>query len=75
MVLGVSAMVALFIPIVGEFVTGPAAIAAVGAAFIGFDRADKGHATNRTEAIIGGGFGLLALLFLLLVFAATHSHP
>ena len=71
--LGVAAIAFTFVPIVGEFIAIPAAIAAVVTSFIGFDRVDQGRATNRGDAVVGGGLGVFALLTMLVMFAAVHG--
>jgi hypothetical protein len=71
--LGVAAIMFIFVPIVGEFIAIPAAIGAVVTGFIGFDRVDQGRATNRRDAVVGGTLGALALLIMLVMFAAVHG--
>ncbi|MGE2836123.1 hypothetical protein [Mycobacterium sp. SMC-4] len=73
LVLGVVAIVFVFVPVIGDFVSIPAAIGAVITGIAGFDRADRGRATNRLDAVIGGVLGLVALLVTLLIFAAVHG--
>ncbi|WP_226862967.1 hypothetical protein [Mycolicibacterium baixiangningiae] len=63
----------MFVPVLGDFVAIPAAIAAVIAGLIGFNRADQGHATNGRDAVNGGSLGVLALLITLLVFATVYG--
>jgi hypothetical protein len=73
LILGVLAIVFIFVPIVGDFIAIPAAIGAVVAGVMGFDRVDQGRATNRGDAVVGGGLGVVALLMTLIMFAAVHG--
>lgn len=68
LVFGVVAFVFAFVPVIGEFVALPAAIAAMVLGWIGFERAEDGEATNSSQAIAGGVLGLIAGLVVLLVF-------
>ncbi|MFQ6226110.1 hypothetical protein [Nocardia sp. NPDC002869] len=43
------------------------------AGFIGWDRVDRGIATNRKDALIGGVLGFIAPMMTLLVYAATSG--
>ncbi|MEV0361308.1 hypothetical protein [Nocardia fusca] len=73
LLLGIFAVAFAFIPFASEIFTAPAGLAAVIAGFIGWDRVDRGIATNRTDALIGGVLGVVALLLTLLVYAATSG--
>ncbi|WP_067862741.1 hypothetical protein [Nocardia shimofusensis] len=73
LVLGIFAVAFAFIPFAGEFLSAPAGLAAVTAGFIGWDRVDRGIATNRADALVGGLLGALALMTALLVYAATSG--
>ncbi|WP_280235196.1 hypothetical protein [Nocardia cyriacigeorgica] len=73
LVLGIFALAFVFIPFTGEVLTVPAGIAAVTAGFIGWDRADRGIASNRGDALVGGVLGAVALMVTLLIYAATSS--
>ncbi|MFD4406898.1 hypothetical protein ACFWPH_29445 [Nocardia sp. NPDC058499] len=73
LILGIFAVSFTFIPFAGEFLTAPAGLAAVIAGFIGWDRADRGIATNRADALVGGVLGAVALMMALLVYAATNG--
>ena len=70
---GVAAIALTLLPVVGEFLAIPVALVATIAGFIGFDRADRGHATNRGDAVVGGGLGVLSLLVNLAMLAAVHG--
>ncbi|MFE6924558.1 hypothetical protein ACFVAV_26280 [Nocardia sp. NPDC057663] len=73
LVLGIVACVFSFIPFATEFVAVPSSVAAVAAAFIGWDRIERGVATNRGDTIAGGVLGAFALATSVLVYLATHS--
>ncbi|WP_194837253.1 hypothetical protein [Nocardia sp. XZ_19_369] len=71
LVAGIVSVVFAFVPIVGELVAAPAAVVALVCGWIGFDRADRGLATNRGEAIVGSALPVLSIFVMFLVFAAT----
>ena len=71
--LGLVAIAFTFVPIVGDFIALPAAVCAVIAGVIGSGRVDRGLATNRGAAVVGGFLGVLALLLALVVFAVVHG--
>ncbi|MCA2208779.1 MULTISPECIES: hypothetical protein [Nocardia] len=73
LVLGIFACGFSVIPFASEFLAVPAAVIAVGAAFVGWDRIERGIATNRADTIAGGILGALALGVATLVYLATHS--
>ncbi|MGW5383215.1 hypothetical protein [Nocardia sp. NPDC003963] len=73
LLLGIFAVAFCFIPFAGEILTAPAGLAAMVAGFIGWDRVDRGIATNRADALIGGVLGAVALLMTLLVYAAANG--
>ncbi len=73
LILGLVALVFTFVPIIGDFIAIPAAICAIVAGLIGFDRADRGLATNRRDALIGASLGALTLLITLFILAAVHG--
>ncbi|MFE3546403.1 hypothetical protein ACFXK0_25865 [Nocardia sp. NPDC059177] len=73
LVLGIVACALAFIPFAGEILGIPTAVAAVAAAFVGWDRIERGVATNRTDTVVGGVLGALALTLSLLVYLATHG--
>lgn len=68
---GVLALAFAFIPIVGEFVAAPASVLAIVLGLIGFNRAEKGLATDGGRALTGAVLGLVAGLVVFLVFIAT----
>lgn len=73
LVLGIFSVAFTFIPLAGEILTAPAGLAAVTAGFIGWDRADRGVATNRADALVGGVLGAVALMMTLLIYVATRQ--
>lgn len=73
LILGLVAIMFTFVPIIGDFIVIPAAIGAIAAGLIGFDRADRGRATNRRDALIGASLGALTLLITLFILAAVHG--
>jgi hypothetical protein len=68
---GVLALVFAFVPIVGEFVAAPAAVLAIVLGLIGFNRAEKGLATDGGRALTGAVLGLVAGFVVFLMFIAT----
>ncbi|WP_278265378.1 hypothetical protein [Nocardia sp. AG03] len=76
LVLGILGLALSFIPFTGEFVAIPCAVAALITAYIGYDRVDRvdrGIATNRADAVVGGLLGLLALMTAMLINLAVYS--
>ncbi|MFC6013064.1 hypothetical protein [Nocardia lasii] len=73
LILGIVACACSFIPFISEFLAAPCAVAAVVAAFVGWDRIERGVATNRLDTLVGGILGALALGVIALVYLATHS--
>lgn len=71
--LGLVAVIATFVPVIGELVVIPVAIGAAVAGFVGFDRVEHGRATNRGDALVGGGLGVIMLLINVAVLAAVHG--
>lgn len=71
--LGLVALVFAFVPVIGDFVVPPAALAAVTLGVTGVRRADTGRATNYAHALTGLIFGILAVLCYALVFALTRG--
>ncbi|WP_040794936.1 hypothetical protein [Nocardia higoensis] len=74
LVLGIFSVAFTFIPFAGELLSAPTGFAAVTAGFIGWDRADRGIATNRADALVGGVLGAVAVMMALLVYVATNGH-
>jgi hypothetical protein len=68
---GVLALVFAFVPIVGEFVAAPASVLAIVLGLVGFNRAEKGLATDGGRALTGAVLGLVAGFVVFLVFIAT----
>lgn len=73
LVAGIFALVFAFVPIVGDLISIPVALVAVGCGWVGLTRADKGLATNYREALGGAVLGIVALFVVFLVFIATHG--
>lgn len=73
LVLGIVACAFSFVPGFGELVAAPAAVASVATAFVGWDRIERGVATNRMDTVVGGVLGAFALGLTLLVYLATHG--
>lgn len=73
LVLGIFALGFTFIPLVGEILSAPAGLAAVAAGFVGWDRVDRGIATDRADALVGGLLGAVALMMALLIYVATNG--
>ncbi|MFB7874523.1 hypothetical protein ACFC06_04670 [Nocardia sp. NPDC056064] len=73
LVLGVLGLGLSFVPLLSEFLAIPCSIAALIACYVGCDRVERGLATNRTDAIVGGVLGALALLMALLINLAVYS--
>ncbi|MDO3645836.1 hypothetical protein [Nocardia mangyaensis] len=73
LVLGVLGLALSFVPFLSEFVAIPCAVAAVIASYIGCDRVERGLATNRKDAVIGGLLGGLALMMTVFINLAVYS--
>jgi len=71
LMLGLLAWVFAFVPVVGELVAAPAALAAIVFGLLGLRRADQGVATNTGEAVTGVLLGTASGLVMLLVLAVT----
>ena len=70
---GVVAMVFVFVPIMGDFVAVPAALAAMSLCLIGVVREDRGGATNSGKAMAGGLLGLIAAFITFVTISATGT--
>lgn len=71
LVSGIVAVIFAVVPVVGEFVALPAALAAIVLGGIGLGRIDKGTATNLTETLTGMILGVLSGLIIFLIIIAT----
>lgn len=73
--LGVLAMVFVFVPLVGDFVTLPSALGAVVLGVVGIDRAERGLATNPRKALAGALLGVVSafITFVTLVAMGTFG--
>jgi hypothetical protein len=69
--LGVLALVSAFVPVLGEFLSLPAALAAVALAVVGIVREHRGGPLHTGRTVAGGLLGAAALLFALATIAAT----
>ncbi len=72
---GAGALVAAFIPIIGDFITVPAALVAMVLGTVGYRRTEKGVATNAGQAITGGFLGLAAGFTVLITYLITSTGP
>ena len=70
---GVVALVFVFVPIVGDFVAVPAALAAILLALVGIVREDRGVATSSGKALTGGLLGAIATFITFVTFAAMGT--
>ena len=68
---GVVALVLGFVPILGDFVATPVAVAAVGAGVVGLLRAEDGLASNPGTALAGILLGVVAGLLSFLTIIST----
>lgn len=73
LIAGIVALACSVVPIVGEFVSAPAAVVAIAAGWIGINRVDRGLATNPGAAWIGLALGVLAGFITALVLLATSN--
>ena len=70
---GVVAMVFVFVPIVSDFLTLPAALAAVVLGVVGVLGEDRGTTSNSGRALAGGLLGVIAAFIALMILAATGT--
>ncbi|MEO5610125.1 MAG: hypothetical protein ABIQ61_03140 [Ornithinibacter sp.] len=70
---GVVAFVFVFVPIIGDFVAVPAALAAMSLCIVGVIREDRGVATNSGKALAGGLLGLIAAFIMFVTISATGT--
>ncbi|MCE0487270.1 hypothetical protein [Ornithinimicrobium sediminis] len=71
--LGVLAMVFVFVPIVGDLVAVPSALAAVVLGAVGIVRAEQGLATNPGKALSGALLGVLSAFITFVTVAAMGT--
>jgi hypothetical protein len=71
--LGVLAVVFVFVPVVGDFVAVPAAVAAVVLGVVGLVRVDRGVATNAGKAMVGAMLGLVSAFATFVTLAAMGT--
>jgi hypothetical protein len=70
---GIAAVVALCVPVIGDFLAIPAAAAAMVLGFIGMRRHETGRAAGSGSAIAGLLLGAVAVTGTVAIFAATRS--
>ena len=68
---GVLAVVLVFVPVVGDVLAGPAAVAAVVLGVVGLVREHRGGPLNTGRTMVGGLLGAGALLLVIAMMAAT----
>lgn len=73
MVVGIVAVVCAFVPVVGELVAVPAAVAAIVLGSVELWRVDRGTSEDLGAGVVGVSLGLLALMVVALVFVATSD--
>ncbi|MFF2082874.1 hypothetical protein ACFVVM_03830 [Nocardia sp. NPDC058176] len=73
LILGMLGIALSFVPFLSEVAAIPCAIAALIASYIGCDRVERGLATNRVDAVVGGVLGGLALMSAVLINLAVYS--
>ena len=71
--LGAVAVLFVFVPVVGDFVAVPAALAAVGLGLVGFLSEEGTGVGSAWKAVVGGSAGLLCLFTVLITFAAMRT--
>ncbi|HIW64158.1 MAG TPA: hypothetical protein H9881_17020 [Candidatus Stackebrandtia excrementipullorum] len=71
LVLGVVAVIFLFVPIIGDVVTPPAGLTSIVLGFIGLGRIERGTAVNTKQTLTGIGLGAAAVLIWFVFFAVT----
>jgi hypothetical protein len=71
--LGVLAMVFVFVPIVGDFVSLPSAVGAVVLGVVGIVRAEAGVATNPGKALAGALLGVGSAFITFVTLAAMGT--
>lgn len=70
---GVIALLFVFVPIVGDLVAAPAALAAVALGVVGVIREDRGLAVSSGKALAGGLLGVIAGFITVVIAAATGT--
>jgi hypothetical protein len=70
---GVVALVFVFVPIIGDLITPPAAMAAILLALANLIREHRDLSAHSNKALTGGLLGAIAVLITLMVFAATGT--
>jgi hypothetical protein len=70
---GVVALVFVFVPIIGDVITPPAAATAILLALANLIREHRDLSAHSNKALTGGLLGAIAALITLMVFAATGT--
>ena len=70
---GVVAMVFVFVPIIGDFVALPAALAAMSLCVVGVIDENRGVATSSGKVLAGGLLGLIAAFITFVTISATGT--
>lgn len=70
--MGIIALVASVIPVIGDFIAAPVGLLAVILGVVGVRHSDRGLATNFGASLIGATLGTLAILIVVLMVAVTR---
>lgn len=70
---GVVAVLCAIVPIIGDYLSLPLALAAIVLGGVGFARADRGTATNPWKAMTGGLLGIAAVFVVFVSYAASGA--
>ncbi len=70
---GVLALVFAFVPVIGDVITVPTALMAIGLGILGVIRGDQGLEANPNKAFIGALLGVLAAFITVMTFAAMGT--
>jgi len=73
LILGVAALISAMLPVVSDFVAGPAAAVAILLGLLGARRHQAGRAARVAPAIAGTVLGAIALFVVVLMLAASNS--
>ncbi|WP_114853854.1 hypothetical protein [Brachybacterium sp. YJGR34] len=71
--LGLGAIVCSLIPVIGDAIAAPLAIAAVVLGVVGIHRYDAGRSSRVLLAALGTALGAIALFLIALMLIVTHS--
>lgn len=73
LVCGIVAALAAVVPIVGDVVSAPFAVAALVLGFLGLHRHERGRDPGAAAAVAGTILGGLAVMLILVTLVATHT--